>query len=155
MSNATDPTIYTNTYSDVNQYTPEWNNIKIAKGPTFDWQPDSTYIRESPFLTVEPPSPNISNARILALLGDFITTDHISPAGNIAKESPAAKYLTECGIAPKDFNSYGARRGNHEIMMRGTFANVRLRNQMVTREGGWTPSTLRRRNAHFRRCYGL
>jgi aconitate hydratase len=138
MSNATDPTIYTNTYSDVNQYTPEWNNIKIAKGPTFDWQPDSTYIRESPFLTVEPPSPNISNARILALLGDFITTDHISPAGNIAKESPAAKYLTECGIAPKDFNSYGARRGNHEIMMRGTFANVRLRNQMVTREGGWT-----------------
>ena len=138
MASATDPALYTNTYSDVSQYSPEWNEIKIAQGPTFDWQSDSTYIRESPFLTVKPPSRDIQNARVLALLGDFITTDHISPAGSIAKDSPAAKYLIERGIEQKDFNSYGARRGNHEVMMRGTFANVRLRNQMVTREGGWT-----------------
>lgn len=138
LAQANDPTLYATAYSDVNQYTPEWNQIQVATQPVFDWHPDSTYIREPPFLAVATPSPDISGARILGLLGDFITTDHISPAGSIAKESPAAHYLLEHGIQPQHFNSYGSRRGNHEVMMRGTFANVRLRNRMASREGGWT-----------------
>ncbi|HAL92206.1 MAG TPA: aconitate hydratase AcnA [Verrucomicrobia bacterium] len=138
LARANDPALYSAAYSDVNQYTPEWSAIPVAHKPVFDWKPESTYIREPPFLAATKPSPEISLARILGLFGDFITTDHISPAGSIAKESPAARYLVERGIAPKDFNSYGSRRGNHEVMMRGTFANVRLRNRMASREGGWT-----------------
>jgi aconitate hydratase len=109
----------------------------------FDWEPDSTYVREPPFFAnaAEPPTPPqvIENARVLALLGDSITTDHISPAGNISLQSPAAAYLREHGVEARDFNTYGARRGNHEVMMRGTFANIRLRNALAGgREGGWT-----------------
>ena len=104
---------------------------------------DSTYIRRPPFLeglSLEPAAlAEIRGARVLALLGDSITTDHISPAGSIKADSPAGKYLIAQGVQPKDFNSYGARRGNHEVMMRGTFANVRLRNQLAPgTEGGWT-----------------
>ena len=109
----------------------------------FAWEPDSTYIRRPPFLenlSAEPGAPTeIAGARALALLGDSITTDHISPAGSIKKDSPAGAYLMAQGVDPKDFNSYGARRGNHEVMMRGTFANVRLKNQLAPgTEGGWT-----------------
>ena len=135
---ANDPALYAAAYRDVNQYTPAWNRIAVAARPVFAWQPDSTYIREPPFLSVAPPAPDIVAARILGLYGDFITTDHISPAGAIPQDSPAARYLLDRGIAPADFNSYGSRRGNHEVMMRGTFANVRLRNRMASREGGWT-----------------
>jgi aconitate hydratase len=138
LAQATDPGLYSEAYRDVNQYSPEWSGISVADKPVFDWQPDSTYVREPPFLAAPKPSPEITAARILGLFGDFITTDHISPAGTIAKDSPAARYLVERGIEPKDFNSYGSRRGNHEVMMRGTFANVRLRNRMASREGGWT-----------------
>ena len=138
LATANDPALYAATYQDVNQYTPEWNSIAVDRKPVFDWQPDSTYIREPPFLDAPPPTPDLTGARVLGFFGDFITTDHISPAGSIAKDSPAARYLLERGIAPKDFNSYGSRRGNHEVMMRGTFANVRLRNRLVCREGGWT-----------------
>ena len=138
LASATDPKLYDAAYGDVNQYTPEWSAIPVSAQPVFDWHADSTYIREPPFLSAEKPSPEISGARILGLFGDFITTDHISPAGSIAKDSPAARYLVERGIAPAKFNSYGSRRGNHEVMMRGTFANVRLRNRMASREGGWT-----------------
>ena len=138
LAQANDPSLYATAYSDVNQYTPEWNQIEVADQPVFDWRPDSTYIREPPILTVAKPSADITDARILGLFGDFITTDHISPAGSIAKDSPAAHYLMEHGIKPQNFNSYGSRRGNHEVMMRGTFANVRLRNRMASREGGWT-----------------
>ena len=138
LAQANDPSLYDVAYRDLNQYTPDWSAIPVAQQPVFDWHPDSTYIREPPFLSASRPSPEISGARILGLFGDFITTDHISPAGSIAKDSPAARYLTEHGIEPKKFNSYGSRRGNHEVMMRGTFANVRLRNRMASREGGWT-----------------
>jgi aconitate hydratase len=138
LAQATDPALYAAAYSDVNQYTPEWSAIPVSDKPVFNWHPDSTYIREPPFLSAEKPSPEIPGARILGLFGDFITTDHISPAGSIAKDSPAARYLVECGVEPAKFNSYGSRRGNHEVMMRGTFANVRLRNRMASREGGWT-----------------
>ena len=104
-------------------------------GDRFAWDEQSTYIRHPPFfeqITMETtPVRDIVDARVLALLGDSITTDHISPAGSIRKDSPAGKYLIAHGVDPKDFNSYGARRGNHEVMMRGTFANVRLRNQLA------------------------
>jgi aconitate hydratase len=115
----------------------------VPTGDRFAWEADSTYIRRPPFLenlTREPAAPaDIRGARALALLGDSITTDHISPAGSIKADSPAGKYLVSLGVTPKDFNSYGARRGNHEVMMRGTFANVRLRNQLAPgTEGGWT-----------------
>jgi aconitate hydratase len=120
-----------------------WRQLAVPTGDRFTWAPDSTYVRNPPFLedlTMEPPPlRDISGGRVLALLGDSITTDHISPAGSIKKDSPAGKYLIAHGVQPHDFNSYGARRGNHEVMMRGTFANVRLRNQMAPgTEGGWT-----------------
>jgi aconitate hydratase len=138
LAPANDPALYADIYRDVNRFTPEWNAIPVADQPVFDWHPDSTYIREPSFLSVGKPSPEISGARVLGLFGDFITTDHISPAGSIAKDSPAARYLVEHGVALAQFNSYGSRRGNHEVMVRGTFANVRLRNRMAAREGGWT-----------------
>jgi aconitate hydratase len=109
----------------------------------YEWNLQSTYIQEPPFFTnlsLKPePLRDIKGARVLALLGDSVTTDHISPAGNIAPDSPAGKYLIEKGVKPRDFNSYGARRGNHEVMIRGTFANIRLKNLMLPgTEGGWT-----------------
>ncbi|MCX8112252.1 MAG: aconitate hydratase AcnA [Bacteroidia bacterium] len=119
-----------------------WQALEAPRGERYAWDDLSTYIRRAPFfdgLTVDvPPLQNIKGARVLLVLGDSVTTDHISPAGSISSQSPAGKYLIEHGVEPKDFNSYGARRGNHEVMMRGTFANVRLRNKLVDREGGWT-----------------
>jgi aconitate hydratase len=130
-------------YADVFSGDERWKNLPVPGGDRFAWEPDSTYIRNPPFfehITMETvPLRDITGARVLALLGDSITTDHISPAGSIRKDSPAGKYLIAHGVQPTDFNSYGARRGNHEVMMRGTFANVRLRNQMAPgTEGGWT-----------------
>ena len=134
---------FTKQYADVFRGDARWQNLDVPTGGRFEWDPDSTYVRNPPFLegvTLEPaPLVDITGGRVLALLGDSITTDHISPAGSIKKDSPAGKYLMDHGVDPKDFNSYGARRGNHEVMMRGTFANIRLRNQLAPgTEGGWT-----------------
>jgi len=130
-------------YSDVFTGTHEWQKINIPQSKTYTWRNDSTYIQHPPFFNNMTLSPNdvqdIKNARILALLGDSITTDHISPAGSIKADSPAGKYLLSKGVKPADFNSLGARRGNHEVMMRGTFANIRIKNEMVPGiEGGFT-----------------
>ena len=130
-------------YSDVFEGDKAWKQMKVAKGLTYAWDEDSTYVRLPPYfegmsMDLEPLS-DVKGARVLALLGDSITTDHISPAGNIAKDGPAAKYLTEHGVERKDFNVFGARRGNHEVMMRGTFANIRLKNEVAPgTEGGVT-----------------
>jgi aconitate hydratase len=115
----------------------------VPTGDRFAWEADSTYVRLPPYFQDMPPEPepvrDIEGARVLAKLGDSVTTDHISPAGSIKRDGPAGKYLQEQGVAPRDFNSYGSRRGNHEVMMRGTFANIRLRNQLAPRtEGGVT-----------------
>jgi aconitate hydratase len=129
-------------YADVFKGTEVWRSLAVETGKTYNWEKDSTYIHCPTFFDDmgEPLAvfPAVQGARILALLGDSVTTDHISPAGAIALESPAGRYLRENGVEPGDFNSYGSRRGNHEVMMRGTFANVRLRNKMVEREGGYT-----------------
>ena len=135
--------MFKKSYTDVFAGDALWQNLSVPEGNRFQWDPRSTYIREPTFLegmTMVPPVPkDITGARVLALLGDSITTDHISPAGSIKADTPAGKYLIEKGVKPSDFNSYGARRGNHEVMMRGTFANVRLRNQLAPgTEGGWT-----------------
>jgi aconitate hydratase len=120
-----------------------WKGVDAPSGEIFQWDDSSTYVKRPPYFEnmprTAPPLQDIRGARVLAVLGDSVTTDHISPAGSIQPDSPAGKYLISHGVAPKDFNSYGARRGNHEVMMRGTFANVRLRNQMAPgTEGGWT-----------------
>jgi aconitate hydratase len=130
-------------YADVFRGDERWRNLQVPTGERFVWDEKSTYIRNPPFfedITMEPPPVrDINAARVLALVGDSITTDHISPAGSIKKDSPAGTYLIAHGVDPRDFNSYGARRGNHQVMMRGTFANVRLRNQLAPgTEGGWT-----------------
>jgi aconitate hydratase len=130
-------------YSDVFKGDEHWAKLQAAPSERYAWDPKSEYVKHPPYFENMPAQPaplaDIKNARALAVFADSITTDHISPAGNIAKSSPAAKYLMEHGIEPKDFNSYGARRGNHEVMVRGTFANVRLRNQLVPGvEGGVT-----------------
>ena len=121
----------------------QWRGLPVPKGETYAWEKDSTYIRRAPYfddMSLQPaPVEDIRSARVLAVLGDSVTTDHISPAGSIKRDSPAGKYLIEHGVKPVDFNSYGSRRGNHEVMVRGTFANVRLRNKMVPNlEGGFT-----------------
>ncbi|MEQ6280224.1 aconitate hydratase AcnA [Kluyvera huaxiensis] len=130
-------------YAAVFAGTPEWKAIQVPASDTYGWQEDSTYIRLSPFfdeMGVTPdPVQDIRGARVLAMLGDSVTTDHISPAGSIKADSPAGRYLQENGVASRDFNSYGSRRGNHLVMMRGTFANIRIRNEMVPGvEGGMT-----------------
>ena len=130
-------------YSDVFDGDERWKKMPTPEGELFAWDANSTYVREAPYfegMAKTPSKPkDITGARVLALLGDSITTDHISPVGSIESNGPAAKYLTERGIQPKEFNQYGARRGNHEVMMRGTFANVRLKNQLAPgTEGGWT-----------------
>ena len=118
-----------------------WNAVEVPGGDRYTW-PDSTYVRQPSFFEEMPADPPgvapIAGARALALLGDSITTDHISPAGAIKRDSPAGRWLIDHGVKPGDFNSYGARRGNHEVMIRGTFANIRLRNQLVERAGGYT-----------------
>lgn len=135
--------MFTEQYADVFTGNDEWRNLQVPQGETYDWKHDSTYIQHPPYFVDMGAKPdsikNIENARILALLGDSITTDHISPAGSIKPDSPAGKYLQSKGVAVKDFNSYGARRGNHEVMVRGTFANIRIKNEMVPGiEGGIT-----------------
>jgi aconitate hydratase len=128
-------------YADVFSGDERWNGLDVPEGDRYAW-PDSTYVRRPSFFEGMDEEPKevepIENARVLALLGDSVTTDHISPAGAIKKQSPAGQWLVDNGVEPRDFNSYGARRGNHEVMIRGTFANVRLRNQLVDKEGGFT-----------------
>ncbi|HTM36843.1 MAG TPA: aconitate hydratase AcnA [Terriglobales bacterium] len=135
--------MFRNSYNDVFAGDERWRSLPVPQGDTYGWDRNSTYIRRAPYfdeMTLNPrPVSDITSARVLAVLGDSVTTDHISPAGSIKKDSPAGKYLLEHGVVPLDFNSYGSRRGNHEVMVRGTFANVRLRNRMVPGvEGGFT-----------------
>ncbi|HXY06798.1 MAG TPA: aconitate hydratase AcnA [Terriglobales bacterium] len=135
--------MFRQTYGQVFQGDAHWRSLTVPAGETYSWDPDSTYIRCPPYfdgMSVRPDRVgDIQQARVLAVLGDSVTTDHISPAGSIKPDSPAGKYLIEHGVKPADFNSYGSRRGNHEVMVRGTFANVRLRNKLVPqREGGFT-----------------
>ncbi|MGH9627149.1 MAG: aconitate hydratase AcnA [Bryobacteraceae bacterium] len=130
-------------YSEVFRGGQEWNSIQIPIGDIYEWKDQSTYIKKPPYFDkmVEPGAPieDLSGMRVLAMLGDSVTTDHISPAGSIPVDSPAGRYLIEQGVKPADFNSYGSRRGNHEVMVRGTLANIRLRNQLAPgTEGGWT-----------------
>jgi len=134
--------MFSKSYGEVFKGDDRWRGLSVPKGETYAWEKDSTYIRRAPYfddMAVKPaPVEEIRNARVLAVLGDSVTTDHISPAGSIKKDSPAGKYLQDHGVKPADFNSYGSRRGNHEVMVRGTFANVRLRNKLVQTEGGFT-----------------
>ena len=135
--------MYTSGYADVFAGDERWRNLPTPAGGVFEWDDSSTYVRKPPYFVDMPRQPapvtDIRGARVLAKLGDSVTTDHISPAGSISPNSPAAQYLISHGVQPKDFNSYGSRRGNHEVMMRGTFANVRLRNQLAPgTEGGYT-----------------
>jgi aconitate hydratase len=135
--------MFRKSYGEVFAGDERWNSLEVPTGDSFAWDPDSTYVRRPPFFEGLPREPepvsDIVEARVLALLGDSVTTDHISPAGAIKRDSPAGAYLIEHGVAPKDFNSYGSRRGNHEVMMRGTFANIRLRNLLAPgTEGGVT-----------------
>ncbi len=133
--------MYERNYADVFTGDDEWRAVEVPEGDRYDW-PDSTYVRLPSFFQDIPADPPgitpVEGARVLAVLGDSVTTDHISPAGAIKKESPAGHWLTEQGVEPGDFNSYGSRRGNHEVMVRGTFANIRLRNQLVEKVGGYT-----------------
>ncbi len=142
-----DREMYTRDYADVFAGDERWQGLDTPEGDTFAWDEESTYVRKAPFfegLTMElTPATDIEDARVLALLGDSVTTDHISPAGAIKADSPAGRYLAEHGVARADFNSYGSRRGNHEVMIRGTFANIRLRNRLLDGvEGGYTRNFL-------------
>jgi aconitate hydratase len=143
IASSIDSATFTKEYADVFAGDERWQNLPTPDGDVFEWDPDSTYVRKAPYfdgMALEPsPVEEVTGARVLLKLGDSVTTDHISPAGAIKKDSPAGKYLSEHGIEPRDFNSYGSRRGNHEVMIRGTFANIRLRNQMAPgTEGGFT-----------------
>jgi aconitate hydratase len=135
--------MFRTTYADVFKGDERWKSLPVPGGERFEWDPTSTYVRRPPYFDGMPEAPgpvgDIGGARVLCLLGDSITTDHISPAGSIHPDSPAGKYLIAHGVEPRDFNSYGARRGNHELMIRGTFANVRLKNRMAPdTEGPYT-----------------
>ena len=143
IDSSIDANMFTSRYQDVFAGDSRWQNLDTPTGATFDWDPKSTYVRRPPYfenMPVQPvPVSDVAGARVLAKLGDSVTTDHISPAGSIREDSPAGKYLKENGVAKADFNSYGSRRGNHEVMIRGTFANIRLRNQLLDNvEGGFT-----------------
>ena len=137
-----DQEMFRSKYSDVYRGTDEWSALPIPEGDRFAWDEDSTYIRKPTFFEGMGPEPaplqDIRDAKVLALLGDTVTTDHISPAGSIPRDYPAGRYLIDKGVEPRDFNSYGSRRGNHEVMVRGTFGNIRLRNRLAEKEGGWT-----------------
>jgi aconitate hydratase len=139
---AMDSKEFVSNYKSIFHGDEKWESLAAPKSDIYQWNEDSTYIKEAPFfkdISIEPNRiPDIISARVLLKLGDSITTDHISPAGSIAEDSPAGIYLRTQGVDKKDLNSYGSRRGNHEVMMRGTFANVRLRNELVDREGGFT-----------------
>jgi aconitate hydratase len=138
--------MFRRSYGEVFEGDERWNGLQVPEGERFAWDPNSTYVRLPPYFEGMPPEPgevhDVKDARVLALLGDSVTTDHISPAGSIKRDGPAGLYLQEQGVAPRDFNSYGSRRGNHEVMMRGTFANIRLRNLIgggeSLPEGGFT-----------------
>jgi aconitate hydratase len=143
IARSVDSAMFKKGYASVFTGDEHWNSIRLPSGKIYSWDDKSTYVKNPPYfvgMTMKPGAvSDIRNARVLALLGDSVTTDHISPAGDISKSSPAAKYLMSLGVQPVDFNSYGARRGNHEVMMRGTFANIRLRNQLAPgTEGGVT-----------------
>ncbi len=143
LKNAVTPELFRKEYGNVFTGNPDWNAIKVAGGETYTWSTKSTYIRQPNYFngfSLTPPGIKpLKNLRVLAILGDSVTTDHISPAGSIKKDSPAGKWLMENGVDPKDFNTYGARRGNHEVMVRGTFANIRIKNLMLNNvEGGYT-----------------
>ena len=143
VASCIDSTMFRTQYATVSDGDANWQHLKFPIGEVYGWEPDSTYIRKAPYFDGMPATPadvqDISGARVLAVLGDSVTTDHISPAGSIKLNGPAGKYLTEHGVKPSDFNSYGSRRGNHEVMVRGTFANVRLRNKLAPgTEGGVT-----------------
>jgi aconitate hydratase len=135
--------MFRKSYGEVFAGDERWNGLDVPEGERFQWDEQSTYVRLPPYfedMPVDPPEVcELSGARVLALLGDSVTTDHISPAGSIKRDGPAGAYLQQQGVTPRDFNSYGSRRGNHEVMMRGTFANIRLRNQLAPgTEGGVT-----------------
>ena len=143
VASCIDSTMFRTQYATVSDGDTNWQHLKFPLGETYGWEKDSTYIRKAPYFDGMPATPaevkDIAGARVLAVLGDSVTTDHISPAGSIKLNGPAGKYLTEHGVKPSDFNSYGSRRGNHEVMVRGTFANVRLRNKLAPgTEGGVT-----------------
>src|SRR4051794_23173903 len=143
IASAINTEMFTKNYADVFKGDDRWRNLPTPSGNTFDWAEDSTYVRKPPYFDGMPAEPepvtDIKGARVLALLGDSVTTDHISPAGSIKPGTPAAQYLDEHGVEKKDYNSYGSRRGNHEVMIRGTFANIRLRNQLLDDvSGGYT-----------------
>jgi aconitate hydratase len=130
-------------YADVFKGDEKWQAVEVSGGETYDWPADSTYIQNPPYFQGMAPGKgtikNVEGAKVLAVLGDMVTTDHISPAGGFAQSTPAGKFLTDAGVAVREFNSYGSRRGNHEIMMRGTFANIRIKNEMLDGvEGGYT-----------------
>ncbi len=143
MAHAVSAEGFARSYADVFAGDEHWRGLATPEGDLYDWDPESTYVQEPPYFTdlaLEPePMRDIAGARVLALLGDSVTTDHISPAGSIPKNGPAGQFLIERGVEPREFNSFGSRRGNHEVMMRGTFGNIRLRNGLVPdREGNWT-----------------
>ncbi|WP_393971361.1 aconitate hydratase AcnA [Oxyplasma meridianum] len=143
INRSLDRNMFIEKYSNLDVYNKKWESLEAPEGEIYDWDSKSTYIRRVPFFDTFNPKQvievkQIKDARPLLVMGDSVTTDHISPAGAIGKDSPAGKYLIANGIEPKDFNSYGSRRGNHEVMMRGTFANNRIRNLMVEKEGGFT-----------------
>jgi len=143
LAAAMNPETFKRMYDGIERSNEAWNRIPVRGGQLFDWQPESTYIQEPPFFIDISPEPAgikpIDNARVLVMVGDSVTTDHISPAGSIAVNSPAGQYLIAKGVAPQDFNSYGARRGNDQVMVRGTFANIRLKNRLAPgTEGGYT-----------------
>ena len=143
ISSAIGAEMFTRSYADVFAGDDQWQSLPTPEGEIFAWDADSTYVRRPPYFDGMPAEPteveDISGARVLLKLGDSITTDHISPAGSIKPDSPAGRYLSEHGVERRDYNSYGSRRGNHEVMIRGTFANIRLRNQLAPdTEGGFT-----------------
>ncbi|HZY57193.1 MAG TPA: aconitate hydratase AcnA, partial [Rubrobacteraceae bacterium] len=143
IETALDPNLYKKQYANVYTGNEQWNAVEVPSGDLYEWDPESTYIQEPTFfkdLSLEPEElEDVESARVLVKVGDSVTTDHISPAGAIPSKSPAGQYLISKGVDPRNFNSYGSRRGNHEVMVRGTFANVRLRNQLAPgTEGGWT-----------------
>ena len=142
IEGALDPEIYRRQYANVYTGNEQWNAVDVPSGDLYEWDPDSTYIQEPSFFKDLSPEAgdldDIEGARVLVKVGDSVTTDHISPAGAIPSKSPAGQYLISKGVDPRNFNSYGSRRGNHEVMVRGTFGNIRLRNQLVSREGGYT-----------------
>eukprot|EP00008_Paramoeba_atlantica_P003603 CAMPEP_0201486058 /NCGR_PEP_ID=MMETSP0151_2-20130828/10110_1 /ASSEMBLY_ACC=CAM_ASM_000257 /TAXON_ID=200890 /ORGANISM="Paramoeba atlantica, Strain 621/1 / CCAP 1560/9" /LENGTH=898 /DNA_ID=CAMNT_0047870465 /DNA_START=37 /DNA_END=2730 /DNA_ORIENTATION=+ len=143
ISNVIKPSFFKEVYANIKSGSPAWQGLQVSKSTLYEWDPNSTYVRLPPYfkgMSLEPPvASNISGAHVLLNVGDSVTTDHISPAGNIARRSPAARYLQEHSVEPKSFNTYGARRGNHEVMARGTFANIRLVNKFI---GKAAPQTL-------------